>query len=97
MAFGYFLITILIKQSSEAYWIFGWIFLFLSFFEFVNYVLLNWLVEIIADLNAIKNINKKIHILKLRKLYNNKKIGFWRRYIQHPPINLRIKIMEGFD
>ena len=97
MAIIYILIAVLTRKPLGVFGIFGGIFLLFSIVEFVSFMFFNWLLEVIADLNSTKNIDKKILISQLKSLYARKDIGFWRRYIDHPPIKLRIKIMEAFD
>jgi len=97
MALMYILIAIITRRPFGVFGIFGGVFLLFSIGEFVGFMFFNWLLEIIADLNSIKNIDKKVLVSQLKSLYGKKDLGFLRKYIDHPPINLRIKIMEAFD
>lgn len=69
-----------------------------------------WLVEIYCDFNAVKNTDKEIYISALRKVHTLNKIkrNIFRRSIYyipnkldeiilHPPLKLRIKLLEELD
>ena len=68
-----------------------------SFLLFLGYILIFWLVEIVADSNAIKMMGKKIVIKNIGKVYENKKFNLENDWIMHPPWRIRKKIMENLD
>jgi len=88
------LFKITMFKISNLIWIF---FVILGISLFINHVLINWLLEILADANAIKFINKKDVISTIDNIYKEKKKNFWGDNIFHPPWKLRKKIMEKLD
>ncbi len=64
----------------------------------ICFALFNWFLEIVADLNAIWNIDKKYQISLLKRLYRRKDLlDNLISCLAHPPLKLRIKIMEALD
>ena len=68
---------------------------------FVLFIIISWYSEISCDINAIKNINKKIFknaLIKAYKLIKKQSIlgGIWHNYIAHLPKELRFKIIDDY-
>lgn len=62
-----------------------WLFVFVvGVLNFVAFVTSNYLLEIIADSNAVKKMGKKVVIETIEKVYENKKPEFWSDKIMHP-------------
>ncbi len=83
-----------IFKISNWIWIF---FIGLGGLLFVAHVLINWLLEILADANSIKFMNKKEVVSTIEKVYKEKKHHFLGDNISHPPWRLRKRIMEKLD
>ena len=69
----------------------------LGLFIFIQFTLINWLSEIIADSNSVKLYGKKVVINTIGKFYQKKKLKIFKDWILHPPWKLRKKIMEELD
>jgi len=88
------LLLFLNKQLDSLF--FGVALFSFTIFFFTIYITLNWLIEILADLNAIKNIEKRIFLKVLNKIYQKNDFS-WLNGILHPPLKLREKIIKELD
>jgi len=97
---GLFFIAINLIVSIKLFNISNWLWIsviILGLFIFVQFTLINWLNEIIADSNSVKLHGKKLVIKTIGKFYQNKKLKIFKDWILHPPWKLRKKIMEELD
>ncbi len=53
-----------------------------------------WINEILADYNAIRKMGATNTLKTIKKIYSKKKINWFDDYIIHPPLKLRLKIIE---
>lgn len=74
-----------------------WIFLLGGSIFFISFIAVYWLLEVIADANAVKHVGKEKIIKTIEKQYLSKKPNFIADNIFHPPWKLRKRIMEELD
>ena len=89
-----FIVPINLFNISNWLWI---SIIILGLFIFIQFTLINWLSEIIADSNSVKLYGKRAVINTIGKFYQNKKLKIFKDWILHPPWKLRKKIMEELD
>ena len=97
---GLFFIGLSFLINKNLFGISNWLwfsFIILGLFIFVQFTLINWLNEVIADSNSVKLYGKKMVIKTIGKFYENKKLNIFKDWILHPPWELRKKIMEKLD
>ena len=69
----------------------------------IAFASLRWLIETMADANAVKSVGKDLMAKTLRKVYenNHQKRGvisnFFNNYLLHVPLKLRIRIIQSLD
>ena len=80
------------------YIFYGLTLLSLSIINLLVITVISWMLEVIADFNAVKNMGKEnfndsvIHYYKEEKEFN-----LWNDWIIHPPWKLRKRIMDELD
>ena len=100
LSLGLFFIRLSFLINKNLFGISNWLwfpFIILGLFIFVQFTLINWLNEVIADSNSVKLYGKKMVIKTIGKFYENKKLNICKDWILHPPWELRKKIMEKLD
>jgi len=91
------LMSLMLYSLSRSFLVIGFALMLVGILLFLGFVFLFWLVEVIADSNAVKIFGKEQVIKTVEKQYLNKRIGWWRRNIEHPPWKLRKRIMLELD
>ena len=92
LIFNQFLNTLLFEVPNLV-WI---LFIIISCLSFSIFILINYFLEIIADIYSVAKTNNRTLINCVNRLYNDKenKKTFWDKYILHPSSNIREKITE---
>lgn len=89
-----YLLNFRIFNISNVIWI---ILLVCALMNLFSYVMFMWFLEILADANSTKKVNKVTMIHTIGNFYKKKKLNPFGDWVLHPPWKLRKKIIEELD